>query len=801
MRSVLSDCWFAYRSLRKTPGFTAIAVLALALGIGANTAIFSTVDAVLLRALPYRDADRLAMVWQDATFVGYPRATPSPGDYSEWKRQNRVFSGMAAMRVVAGDLGTDGPPEQVMGQAVTPDFFPVLGVQPLIGRVFTDAEDRQAARVAIISYSLWQRRYAGDPNIVGREIPLGGANFSVIGVLPRNFVFQSRTSDYWVPANLTPAMLSNHEVHFLNVVARLKPGVTMTQARENLHAVAHRLQEQGLFDKRSDVLVTPLREDLLGNTRPALLVLLAAAGCVLLIACANLANLLMARSLGRRRREIAVRAALGASRVRLVQQMLIETVVLSCAGGACGLGFAFAGMRLLASLVPSSMPETAVPMIDARLLAFTLALSFVTGLAFGIVPALQTTNASLNETLKQGARGISGAGRKLRDTLVVVEVAAALVLLVGAGLLLRTMANLRGTDVGFRPDHLLTMRTSPAKAMTDVQRVDYYERVVAGVLALPGVESAAFVNDLPFQQSGNSQAFEIEGRDPREGGPARLALYRVGTNSYLKTLGVRVLEGRLFERTDGPSSLAVVVITETLAKRFFIRSPLGSRIRIGGPDAPWSTIIGVVGDVHERGYEAAAMPGVYLPIVQTPNAPSIPRELIVRTLDDSVSRTEAIRQIIHRVNPLQPVSRVRTMEQLIDLDVADRRQQTLLLGVFAGLALMLASIGIYGVLAYGVTQRQTEIGIRIALGATATRVIQEIIWHGLQLTSAGLISGAILSWMTTRVMAKLLYGVRPTDPSTFAGMAVVLLAVAFAACWIPARRASRLDPILVLRDE
>ncbi|MBV8457813.1 MAG: ABC transporter permease [Acetobacteraceae bacterium] len=798
--STLADLRFGLRMLRKTPGFTVIAILALALGIGANTAIFSTVDAALLRALPYEDSNRLAMVWQDATFVGFPRATPTPGDFSDWKRLNRVFSGMAAMRVTGGSLTTDGPPEQVGGQAVTPDFFDVLGVHPLIGRVFTEEEDRTAARVAIISHELWKRRYQGNPGIVGRTIPLNGAQFAVIGVLPREFVFQNRMSDYWVPASLTPETLANHNAHFLNVVARLRTGVTMAQGSQDLHAIARRLQEQGLFDKRSDVIVVPLREDLLGNTSQALIVLLAASGCVLLIACANLANLLLARSLVRRR-EMAVRGALGAGRRRLVRQMVTESVVLSIAGGTLGLGFAIAGMRLLATLIPPTMPESAAPSIDVRLLGFTLVLSVLTGVIFSIAPAIQTSNASLNEALKQGGRGAS-AGHRMRDALLVVEIASALVLLVGAGLLLRTMENLRRIDVGFRSDHLLTMRTAPERTMTHAQRMNYYDRVVAGVLALPGVENAAFVNDLPFQQSGNSQAFEIEGRAARENGPAQLALYRVGTNGYLSTLGVKVLEGRLFDESDGASSAPVVVITRTLARQFFMgQSPLGRRIRVGGPDAPWSTVVGVVADVHERGYEPAMMPGVYLPTVQTPNAPSVPRELIVRTKENPAAQTEAIRRRIWSVNPQQPVSRVRTMDELIDLDVADRKQQTTLLGTFAGLAMLLACIGLYGVLSYAVTQRSREIGVRIALGASAANISRMVVGHGLRVTVTGLVIGFAISWAATRVMSKLLYGVTATDPSVFAGMATMLAVVALAACWIPARRASSVDPVRVLREE
>jgi putative ABC transport system permease protein len=801
LNNTLSDLRYGMRLLRKSPGFAAIAICALALGIGANTAIFSTVDAVLLRDLPYKDADRLVMLWQEATFVGFPRATPTPGDYSDWKRQNRVFEGMGAMRFTTSSLTLDGSPEQVLGQAVTPDFFSVLGVQPVIGRVFSVDEDRSGAQVMVISYGLWQRRYQGDPAIVGRTIPMNGAKFTVTGVMPRGFVFQADQTDYWVPANLTPAQLANRAAHYLNVVARLKPGATIARAREDVHAIVRRLQDQGLFDKRSDVLVIPLREDLLGNTRQALFVLLAAAGCVLLIACANLANLLLARSMGRRR-EMAVRTALGAGRARLVRQMVTESVLLSLAGGVIGLCVAFASMKLLARLVPSNMPATAAPLIDARLLGFTLLLSIATGLIFSIVPAMQTAKASLNEALKQGGRGSSGAGRRMRDALAVLEVASALVLLVGAGLLLRTLANLRGIDIGFRADHLLTMRTVPARTMTHTDRMNYYDRVIAGVRALPGVENAAFVSDLPFQQSGNSQAFQIEGRSTQENGPVQLALYRVGTNNYLKTLGVRAIGGRLIEESDGANAAPVIVITETFARRLWMgESPLGHRLKIGGPDTPWHTIIGVVADVHERGYEPAMMPGMYLPAVQTPNAQSDPRELLVRTKGDPAGMAEAVRRIIWSVNPQQPVARVRTMDDLIDLDVADRKQQTILLGSFAALALLLAAIGLYGVLSYGVTQRSREIGLRIALGASSTNVTRMIVGQGLGLTGAGLAVGCAASLLTTRAMSKLLYGVQATDPATFAAVAAVLAGIATIACWIPARRASRLDPMVALRDE
>jgi putative ABC transport system permease protein len=801
LRGISADVRYGFRLLRRTPGFTTIAVLALALGIGANTAIFSAVNAAFLKALPYHDSDRLVMLWQDASFVGYPRATVTPADYSDWKRQSRGFSGMAAMRVVGASLTADGPPEQLGGQAITAGFFDVLGVQPSIGRVFTEDEDRARAQVALISYGLWQRRYQGDPAMVGRTIPLNGAQFTVIGVLPRGFIFQGRTSDFWVPASMTPATLANRDSHLLNVVARVKPEFTVAQARQDLRAVIRKLQDQGLFDKRSDVAVIPLREDLLGNTREALLVLLGAAGCVLLIACANLANLLLSRSMVRRR-EMAVRAALGAGCGRLVRQMMTESVILSLAGGGLGLGFAFAAMRMLARLVPATMPETSVPTMDGGLLAFTVALSVLTGLVFSIVPALQTARVSLNEGLKQGGRGVSRAGSAMRDGLVVAEVASAIVLLVGAGLLFRTMANLRGIDVGFRSDHLLTMRATPPRAMTHTERINYYDRVIAAVLALPGVDNAAFVSNLPFQQAGDSRAFQIDGLALPKNGPVPLSLYRTGTNDYLKTLGVRVLAGRLFEPSDGGSSVPVVAITETFAREFFReQNPLGHRITVTEPNSPARTIVGVVSDVHERGYEQATIPGIYLPIAQAPDAHSVPQDLVVRTKGDPLALAEAVRRIIWNTNPRQPVTQIRAMDEWIDLDVADRKQQTTLLGAFAALALLLASIGLYGVLSYSVAQRRREIGVRMALGASRANVTGAIVRHGMQVTLVGLITGFGLSWVATRTIGKLLYGVRPSDPATFAGVAFVLTGVALGACWMPARRASRVDPMLVLREE
>jgi putative ABC transport system permease protein len=804
MQTLLADLRYGLRLLRQAPGFTAIAICALALGIGANTAIFSTVDSVLLRALPYEDPGRLVMVWEDASFASFPKNTPAVANYIDWKNQNHVFTGMAATRGRAANLTEDGVPEQVFGRGVTADFFSVLGVRPILGRVFTEDEDRTGAPVVLISYGLWQRRYLGDPALVGKPILMDGQKQTVIGVLPRDFVFRDRDIDYWTPINFTAANLSNRGSHYLNVVARLKPGVTLERAREEMRAIAKRLEQQYHENYRLGAVVFPIREDLVGNTRLALWVLMAAAGCVLLIACANLASLLLARAVARQR-EMAVRAALGAGRGRLVRQMVTEGTLLAVAGGGLGLAAAEAGMKMLAQLVPEGLPGTSAPGINGRLLVFTLALSLLTGLLFSIVPAVQAARASLNDALKQGGRGgIGGRGRSVRDVLVVLEVAAALVLLVGAGLLLETLAKLRAIDIGFRSDHLLTMRTVlPRPKYADpALRMSYFDRVLDGVRVLPGVESAAFASTLPFLSIGNTQGFQIEGRQADPDGPAQDALYRVATNGYLHTLGVRLIEGRLYDSSDGANSPPVVIINQTFAKRYWPKeSPLGHRVSTSWPAGTWRTIVGVVADVHERGYELEMKPGVYLPYAQVQDTWAVPQNLVVRVQGDPLALASAVRRAIASVDPEQPVAAVRTMDDIIDLGVADRKQQMTLLGAFAGLALLLASIGLYGVLSYAVTQRSREIGLRMALGASASTVIRLVAGRGLGLTAAGLALGLSMAWAATRVMKNLLYGVAATDPATFTGVVVLLGAIALVACWLPARRAARVDPIVVLREE
>jgi putative ABC transport system permease protein len=657
--------------------------------------------------------------------------------------------------------------------------------------------------LVVLSYGLWQRRFPGDPGVIGRPILMNGAKYTVVGVMPRAFLFRNREVGYWAPAHFSPADMANHGSHYLNVVARLKPGVTVERAGQEMTAIAKRLEALYPNDSRGvGAVVVPMREELLGKTRLAVLVLMAAAGCVLLIACANLASLLLARAVARKR-EMAVRAALGAPRGRLVRQLVTEGMLLSLTGGVLGVAFARGGMVFLAKLAPVGFNAGDGARLDGSLLAFTLALSLLTGLLFSIVPALQISGTSLNDALRQGGRsGIGGRRATTRDALVVVEVAAALVLLVGAGLMLKTLARLRSIDLGFRPDHLLTLRTNlpRLKYQDPARRLAFFDRVIAGVEALPGVEGAAYNSTLPFLATGNTEGYDVEGRQ-HPPGDAGDALLRVGSTGYLKTLGVRLLEGRLPDSRDTGNAPLVIVVNETFARRYWANgSALGYRVTLSGKPV-WRTIIGVVKDVRERGYELDMKPGVYIPYPQHVETWAQPENMLVRVKGDPAALAGAVRRVISSVDPEQPVAAVRTMDEILASDVEDRTRQMTLLGAFAALALLLASIGLYGVLSYAVTQRSREIGLRMALGATARAVLGMVIGRGLALTGAGVAIGLILAAAGTRAMKTLLYGVYEIDPATFAAVAAVLAVIAVLACWIPARRASRLDPIVVLREE
>jgi putative ABC transport system permease protein len=804
MDSLIADIRYGLRLFRASPLFSLVAVATLALGIGANTIIFSKVDAVVIRALPYDDPDRVVVLWEDASRFGFAKNTPAPANFIDWRRLNRSFADMAATRGATASLTGDGIPEQILGRATTSNFFTVLGARPQLGRTFTESEDREGAKVVVISHGLWQRRYAGDASIIGRTLLLNGDRYEVIGVMPPRFVFRNRAIDYWVPIHLSPEQAAQRGSHFLNVVGRLKQGITIEEARADMQGIARNLALQ-YQDSNWDigVALVPAKEEIVGSIRLELLVLMGAAAAVLLIACANLASLLLSRAASRRG-ELAVRAALGATRSRLMRQLMVEGLLLSLAGGTLGLAIVPIGRTLLDSLTPVGIADVSQSALDVRLLAFTLTIAMATGLVFSIAPALDAGRASLLEALQQHARASVGArGRFTRDALVVLQIAAAVVLLAATGLMVRTILNLRAIDIGFQPERLLTLRTTlPRPKYEDPQkRLDFYQRVLAGVKALPGVNHAAYASILPFTSQGNTTWFKIENREVTPN-LVNDALYRAGTTEYLDTLGVRLLEGRLIDERDGVGTPRVVVINETLAKQFFPgQSAIGRRIQFSEPSNPFHTIVGVVQDVRERGYEASLKPGVYLSIAQAPEAWAVPEYLVVRTRQNPGALAESVRRIIAGVDPAQPVAAVRSMEDILDLEVADRHQQMMLLGAFASLALVLASLGLYGLLAYAVAQRSREIGLRIALGATPGAVVTMIASRGVALALGGLAAGVGAGWIATRAMRGVLYGVAANDPSTFAAVAAVLGSVALVASIVPAVRASRVDPMTVLREQ
>ncbi len=802
MSTFLLDLRFGARLFLRNPGLTATAVLTLALGIGANTAVFSALDAVLIRPMPYRDSERLVMIWEDASFVGFPRNTPAPGNYAEWAKRNTVFTGMAALRSRRANLTGFGSPEVVAGRGVTANLFEVLGVTPLLGRVFTEDEDRRRVHVVVISHGLWQRRFAGEPSAVGRDILMNGEKTTVIGVMPRGFSFPRGREEYWAPAGFTPEDLANRGGHFLNVVARLKPGVTLERARSEMDAIARRLQREFPATNRSvGAVVVPLREELTGETGTALPVLLAAAGFVLLIACTNVASLMLARGWARQR-EIAVRSALGAGRGRLIRQMLTEALLFAAAGAGLGLLIARWSLSLLKGIIPLALSNWVEISLNGRVLAFTAAIAVATAVLFGLAPALQAGRIAVSERLKQGGRSVAGGGLAWR-ALVSAEVGLALVLLVGAALMVRTLMRFRALDLGFRAENLITMQTplTGTKYASDERRRAFFDRVCERTRAIPGVVSAGFASNLPFTSIGNTRSFRIEGLPEPPPGNSQDALYREVTPDYLATMRVRLRQGRLPGSSDGAESAPVAVINETFARAYFAGTPLGHRLTFGSPrpGMKWYTIVGVVEDLRERGFRPEAKPAVYVSVNQVEDPEAF--MLVVRAAGNPTNLLNDIRRAIWSVDPEQPVTQVRSMEEILDLDVAGRRQQMAVLATFAGIALALAAIGIYGVLSFAVTQRTREIGLRMALGATRAEVIGMVAGQGLKLALAGAAAGTVTALLSMRALASFLYGVTPTDAATYALMAALLLAVSIVACVAPARRAARIDPITALRDE
>lgn len=809
MNSLLQDVRYGLRGLSRQRGFTAVAILSLALGIGANTAIFSLVNAVLFKPLPLHDPEGLVLVWEEQPLVGAVRDNPAPGNYSDWKAQNRVFEDMAAFSWLSLNLTGDGEPEKLAAYGVTANAFPLLGVRPALGRNFLAEEDQPGAgRVAILSHGLWQRRYGGEPNILGRNLVLDGEQYTVVGVMPAGFQFLQSYIGLWVPAALSKEELARRDMHYLTVVARLKPGVTREQAESDIGAITERIalsdpdESQGMQSS-----VVPLREQLTGGVRRPLFMLAAAVGFVLLIACANIANLLLARSTGRRR-EMAVRTALGASRGRVVRQLLTESVLLSIAGGAAGLLLAAWSFEFLKKLVPEGLILSADLKIDLTVLGYALAISCLTGVVFGLAPAWQASRVSLNEVLKQGGgRGGAGAGGgRLRGALVVAEVALALVLLVGAGLMIQTVYHLRGQFAFFQPEQVLTVRTVlPERKYAELERrAAYYDEVLTRVQTLPGVVAAGYTTSAPLQWKGGANGFTPEGPPPPPG-VATNAIHRQVSANYLQTMAIPLREGRYFDERDERQTLPVMIVNETMARKYWPgESALGKRIKFNLPkgDDPWRAVVGVVADVRQMGMDAPVKSEMYFPYRQiASHAFYRPRDLVVRVAGDPLALVPAVRREVHAVDADQPLSNIATMDKLLADETGSRGLAMVLLASFAGLALLLSGLGIYGVLAYFVTQHVPEIGVRLALGARPRDILNLVLKKGMGLALGGLALGLAAAYALTRLVESLLFGVSATDPATFAAVALLLGAVALVACFVPARRATKVDPMIALRYE
>lgn len=808
MATLVQDLRHGVRLLLRSPGFTAIAIAALAIGIGANTAVFSVVHTLLIRPLPYRDADRLAVIWEHNLPRDKRNNVVSPGNFIHWREMQRSFEDIAA---VSGTVGLNftvtvtgaGEPEEVPVQLVTAAFFTLLGASPALGRPFTPEEDKPGSRVVVLSDRLWRRKFGGDPGLLQKTITIDGTPRELVGVMPPGFSYLDKTVDVWLPMGFS-AQSRTPRGRWINVAGRLKPGVTFDQAQQDMtrvHADLARMFPD--FNTGWTARVVPLREELTGNVRPALLIMLGAVAFVLLIACANVANLLLARAASRQR-ELAVRAALGAGRMRIVRQLLAESLVLAIAGGTAGLLLAGWGLAVLRAVVADKLPiqRLEAVAIDGWILLFTLVMSLGTGLVFGLVPALSVAGSTLNDALKEGGRSGSAArGSKTRAVFVIAEVALAVVLLAGAGLLIRSFVNLLNTNPGFNAERTLTMDVSlpDSRYSENVRKFEFFERLIDGIEALPGVQAAGAVSFLPLAGLGAATSYEVVGQPPPPKGEDHVCDVRVATNGYFKALGIPLLRGRWFNE-DAPNDIQnAVIVNETMARRHWRNEdPVGKRIKVSWNDTREDEIIGVVGDVRHAALETEPRATNYWPYRRFPYNRMT---LTVNASGEATAHANAIVSLIRNQDPLLAVADIRTMEQVVGDSVAERRLTMLMLVIFAGAALVLAAVGIYGVIAYSVTQRTQEIGIRMALGARQRDVLWMVVGNALLLTALGIGIGAASGLLLTRLMRQLLFQVRPADPMTFLAVAAVLFSVAFAASYFPGRRATRVDPLIALRAE
>jgi len=800
------DLRYTARTLARSPGFALTAVLVLALGVGANTAAFSVTDFVLIRPLPFPDSDRLVNLWEKVP--SYSRMELAPANYVDWKRMSKSFDGMGAFWNHSVNLVGQGDPERLEAAIVTADLLPLLGVQPLMGRVFTAAEDREGAPgTLLLSYQMWQAVFGGDASVIGRRVNLDNAPYEVIGVMPRDFHFPSRDAELWMPMQFHEHDddFRDRTNNYLNVTARLKPGVTLAQARAEMVVVAAQLERQFPSEnKQTTAAVDLMRDEMSQQSRLLLMALSGAAICVLLIACANLANLLLARGLARQR-ELAVRAAMGAGRERLVRQLVTESLVLALAGGALGVVVAAAAVPLLARLVPASLPIAQSPAIDLRVLIFAGVISGLTGIGFGVLPALRAGRQSDFSALREGTRAGGGRKERLRSVLVVAEVAASVVLLVSAGLLVRALWRIEATDPGFRTDGVLTLKTALPIPKYDqtARRAGFYTQVISAVEALPGVSSAAYISFLPMTMRGGIWPVTVEGKqvETQRSGEHTASL-RYVTPGFFATLGIPLHRGRDVSESDSIDAPFTAVVSESFARHYWPgEDPLGRHFKMAFHAR---MIVGVVGDIRVRGLERNSEPQVYLPYRQVQDGWLIgyaPKDLVIHAATEPGTLLPAVRRIIRSADAEQPVSDVRTMADIVEGETASRAAQVRVLGAFAAIAFLLAGVGIHGLLSFAVSRRTQEIGVRIALGARPGGIVKMIVRQGAFLAGAGVAPGVVLAYAAGRAMEGLLAGVRPGDALTFASAIGLCVLMTVLGSLVPAVRAVRIDPIAAIRSE
>jgi len=802
------DIRYALRMLRKKPGFSLIAVLTLALGIAANTTIFSTVDALLLHPFSFPNQARLLVLWEQNLAVGTMRGSVAPGNFTDWQEQTQACEQLVAIDQLSFDLTDGAQPERFPGYGVTRGFFDVLGVKAASGRTFLPEESEPGReQVVVLKHSFWQQHLGGDPNIIGKTITLNRKVFTVVGVMPADFNYPYNTGEMWTPLVFDGEEQRNRENHYLRVIGLLKPGATLAQAEAELHGIAARAQQQ--FPETNsgrDVAVVTLTDDAVRGARTGVPIIMGAVVFVLLIACANVANLLLVRSVSRQR-ESAVRLALGASRGRLIRQALAESAMMGLLGGALGLLVSVWAIQVLANGIPEGfsrfIPGWNRLGINLTVLGFTFVVSVLAGTLAGLAPVWHSTRTNLNEALKSGGRSDSGTGshNRLRSVLVVSEVALSLVLLIGAGLMVRSFVELLRADLGIKPENVLALQISlPPDSYEDkTKRLDFYQKVQGRVENLPGVMKTGAIDIVPFSSSNNSNTFQIVGQQPFRKGEEPFVEVRVATPGYFEVIGTALRKGRLFTAQDDAKAGRVILVNEAFAKKYLAgQQPIGQRINLGSDDKETHEIIGVVADVKNDDVEETADPTSYLPYSQNSYRTM---NLVIRGTQDPTRLVYAVRGEVRSLDPTLPVSNVKTLSQMIDERISAKRLMTYILAVFALSALLLASVGIYGVMSYAVTQRTQEIGIRMALGAQAADVLKLVLRNGMSLALIGVAIGLAGAFALTRLLASLLFQVTPTDKLTFFGVATSLIVVALLACYIPARRATKVDPLVALRYE